>query len=163
METIFLILAIVCLIIGVIGSVLPAIPGVGLVWASLLFLHYSGYAHFSLTFFIVTGVVMLFTIVLDYIVPSWGARKFGGTKWGIRGANIGIIAGLFMGPLGIITGPFLGALLGEILYNLNQKQHNNYQRALKSAFGSFIGFLTGTGIKLIVSLIFAWFFIRAFF
>lgn len=163
METVFLILAILSIIIGVIGSILPAIPGVALAWASLLFLHYSGYGHFSTTFFIITGVIMAFAVLLDYLVPSWGTKKFGGTKWGMRGANIGIIAGLFMGPWGIIAGPFLGALAGELLYNLNQKQNNDYNRAVKSAFGSFVGFLAGTGIKLIISLVYAWFFIKEFF
>lgn len=163
METLFLILAIACLVIGIIGSIVPAIPGVALVWVSLLLLHYSGYAVFSTAFFIITGAVMVFTVVLDYMVPAWGTKRFGGTKWGVRGANIGIIAGLFMGPFGIVLGPFLGALAGELLYNYHHGNNSDSNRALKAAWGSFIGFLMGTGIKLMAALIFAWLFIREFF
>lgn len=163
MNEVLLVISIICMVVAIIGSVVPVLPGPTLAWGALLILHLSGYAHFSTVFFIITAVVTAFTIVLDYIVPSWGTRKFGGTKWGTRGANIGIIVGIFMGPLGIVTGPFLGALVGELLYNARNRLNQDVKRAFKSAFGSFVGFLAGTGIKLIVCLIFAWFFFKELF
>lgn len=146
------------MILGIAGSILPGLPGTVLVWLSLLLLHFSGYGNFSTAFLVITGLIMLATIALDYIVPALGAKRFGGTKKGEWGATIGIFAGMFMGPWGIIIGPFLGAFVGELIHD-----SRDTGRALKAAWGSFVGFLFSTGIKLIVSLIFAWFFIKKFF
>src|SRR5690606_41814330 len=88
----------------------------------------------------------------------WGSRRFGGSKMGEKGAMIGVFAGLLMGPFGIIIGPFLGAFIGEMIHD-----RSNINGALRAAIGSFIGFLTGTGIKLILCLVFAWYFFGALF
>lgn len=157
-EVAVLLLGFLLLIIGVIGSVVPGLPGTILVWLSLLLLHFSGYGEFSTFFLVVTALITVATIVLDYVVPSLGAKKFGGSKKGEWGATIGIFAGMFMGPFGILIGPFLGAFVGEMIHD-----SKDTGRALKAAWGSFVGFLFSTGIKLIVSLVFAWFFIKKFF
>ena len=84
--------------------------------------------------------------MLDYIIPSIGTKRFGGSKWGAIGTTVGLIIGILVPiPLGFIFGAFLGALIGELLYN-----HTDVQRALKAAFGSFIGFLASTTLKFIV-------------
>lgn len=158
-EVAVLLLGFLLLIGGVIGSVVPGLPGTILVWLSLLLLHFSGYGTFPIPFLVITALITIATIVMDYIVPAMGAKRFGGSKKGEWGATIGIFAGVFiMGPFGVIIGPFLGAFVGEIIHD-----SRDTTRALKAAWGSFVGFLLSTGIKLVVSLVFAWFFIKKFF
>lgn len=151
-----MVLGVICLIVGIVGSILPVLPGPSAAWVSLLLLHWSDYAEFSLRFLVITAFLAVLTIGLDYAIPGWGSRRFGGSKMGEKGALVGVFAGLLMGPLGIISGPFIGAFVGELLYDRRQ-----VDRALRSAWGSFVGFLAGTGIKLILCLFYAWFFIKA--
>jgi len=99
-------------------------------------------------------VVMAVT-VLDYVVPAYGTKKFGGTKYGIWGCTIGLIFGFWLGPLGIVLGPFLGALVGELIGGKNSDS------AFKAALGSFVGFLASTLLKLIVCGVMAWYFVWA--
>ena len=84
-------------------------------------------------------------------------QKLGGSKAAVTGSTIGLIAGFFIGPVGIILGPFIGALIGEMIHN-----HGNSEGTFKAASGAFIGFLTGTGIKMICVLMFIWYFIISF-
>jgi uncharacterized protein len=93
--------------------------------------------------------------VLDYIVPVWGTKKFGGSKYGTRGATVGLVLGLFFGPVGIILGPLIGAFVGEMIFK------DNIDYALKAGFGSLLGFLTGIGLKLAVSLVITFYFVKA--
>ncbi len=156
MDILLLILGIIALIIGIIGSILPVLPGPSAAWFSLLLLHWTDYADFSSGFLITTAVLAILTIGLDYLIPGWGSRHFGGSKMGEKGALVGTFAGLLLGPFGIILGPFVGAFLGEMLYDRRE-----VTRALRAAWGSFVGFLAGTGIKLILCLVFAWYFVMA--
>ena len=96
--------------------------------------------------------------VLDYIIPVWGTKKFGGTRAGVIGSTLGLIFGLiFFPPIGIIIGPFAGAVIGEMI------QKDDFNNALKSGIGSFIGFLLGTGMKLVVSSIMIYYFFKEVF
>lgn len=149
--------AIVLLILGVLGCILPIIPGPPLAYGGLILLHITEFAQYSRRLLIILGVITVIVTILDYLVPIWGTRKFGGTKWGVRGATIGLIIGLFFGPIGIILGPFLGALVGELM------NKSEFKFALKSALGSFLGFLLGVGLKLAVSFTILFYFIRGFF
>ena len=80
-----------------------------------------------------------------------GTKRFGGSRWGAIGTTIGLVVGILLPiPLGFLFGAFLGALIGELLYN-----HKDIKRALKAAFGSFVGFLASTTLKFMVSLVFA--------
>jgi uncharacterized protein len=108
-------------------------------------------ANFLWTWAGITVVV----IVLEYIIPIYGTKRYGGTKYGMWGCTIGLIAGIWMGPIGIILGPFVGALIGEIIGNANS------DHALKAAFGSFIGFLFGTLLKLIACCVMIYYFITS--
>ena len=91
--------------------------------------------------------------------PAWGTKKFGGTKWGVWGSTIGLFVGMFLGPLGFIIGPFVGAVVGELLYFNRHPQpvdmattkpaNSNLNKAIRAGFGSFIGLLTGSLIKIV--------------
>ena len=155
MDILLIVLGAICLLLGLIGCVAPVLPGVPLSYLGLLLLHFTDRVQFSWQFLVVWGVVVVVIQILDYFIPAWGTKKFGGTKYGVWGSTIGLFAGFFLGPLGIIIGPFIGAVLGELIYfnrhpqPATEQPHNtNFNRALRAGFGSFIGLLTGTLLKL---------------
>lgn len=156
-------LAIVLIIVGIVGCVLPIVPGPPISFAAMLVAQFTRFVHFETSTIIILGLLALIVQVLDYIVPAWGTKKFGGTKYGSWGSIIGLIIGLFflppLGPFGIITilaGPFFGALIGEKIGGANN------EKSMKAAIGSFIGFLTGTFMKLVLSIVITGFIIFNF-
>ena len=155
MDIALAILSGLLILTGIAGSILPVLPGTPLCWLGLLVLHFTKYADYSTTFLVVSALIMIVVSVLDYFIPMWGTKRLGGSKAGVTGSTIGLIVGLFFGPFGIIFGPFVGAFLGEILANKSE-----FRAALKSATGSFIGFLLSTGLKLIYGGIAAFYFFR---
>jgi uncharacterized protein YqgC (DUF456 family) len=151
MDILLLLLGLFFIILGIIGSFIPVLPGPITSWIGLLLIHLTNVIPYNWTFILTTFTIALFVYILDYIIPALGTKKFGGSKYGIIGTTIGLIVGLiFLGPFGIIIGPFIGALTGELIYD-----NQNSNRALKAAFGSLIGFLFSTGLKFIVSIIYA--------
>lgn len=140
-DIILIILGILCLLIGLAGCILPALPGPPLSYAALLLLHFTDKVQFSTTQLVVWLIVVVVIQVLDYFVPMLGSKYTGGTRWGTRGCMAGTLVGLFFMPWGIILGPFLGAFIGELLGGSDKKL------ALKSGIGSLIGFLLGTVLK----------------
>tara|TARA_B100000809_G_scaffold61036_1_gene57664 strand:- start:842 stop:1339 length:498 start_codon:yes stop_codon:yes gene_type:complete len=158
MDIFLVILAAFFMILGIIGSFLPILPGPLTSWIGLLIFHLTNALPMNWTFLIITLIIALGIWVLDYIIPAIGTKRFGGTKAGMIGTSIGLIVGLIAPiPGGIIIGPFFGALIGELL---NKTEFNT---AIKAAFGSFFGFIASTFIKLIVAIIFLGFFIVKFF
>lgn len=149
-----MILQIVALLLGaagVVGCIIPAIPGPVLGFAGILCLWFtpSGPDGVELE---LTGVFTVVVSVLDYLMPAWFAARSGGSRWGERGALGGMILGMFlMGPLGVIAGPFLGAFLGEMLHD-----SRDARRALKVALSTFISFLLTTGLKLALCITLLW-------
>lgn len=149
MDLFLVILAAFFMLLGIIGSFLPVLPGPLTSWFGLLILHLTDAVPMNWTFLIITLFFALAIWLLDYIIPAIGTKKFGGSKAGMIGATLGLIIGLiFLGPFGIIVGPFAGAYIGELLNKSDSKT------ALKAAFGSFLGFLTSTFIKFIVAIIY---------
>lgn len=144
-----------CILIGLLGSVLPVLPGPPISYAGILLLHFSSYAQYSTRFLIVFAALTAVVAVLDFMIPVWGTKQFGGSKYGAWGAAIGVMVGLFMGPAGLVLGPFLGAVIGEIISGRTSHE------ALRSGFGSFIGFITGTLMKIVLSLILAFHFFKS--
>ena len=140
-DIILIILGILCLLVGLTGCILPALPGPPLSYAALLLLHFTDKVQFSTTQLVVWLIVVVVIQVLDYCVPLLGSKYTGGTRWGTRGCMAGTLVGLFFMPWGIILGPFLGAFIGELLGGSDKKL------ALKSGIGSLIGFLLGTVLK----------------
>lgn len=143
MDIVWIVLGILCLLVGMVGCIIPALPGVPLAYAALWLLHATDKVQFSWQFLLVWGLVVLIVQVLDYIIPAWGTKQTGGSKAGVWGSTIGLIVGLFLGPWGIILGPFVGAVVGELMVG------KNTQEALRSGWGSFVGLLTGTILKLV--------------
>ena len=149
------ILGSIMMIVGILGCVLPILPGPPLSFAALLVLHFSRFADFSATFLLTWGCVAIIATVLDYVVPIWGTKKFGGSKSGMWGAGIGLVVGLiFLPPLGIIIGPFAGAVIGEALTG------KNAAGSFRAGLGSFLGLLVGVGIKLATSIMMTFYFIK---
>jgi len=146
------------MILGLLGCVLPVIPGPPLSFIGLIVLHFTRFADFSYTFFFLWGSVAIIVTILDYVVPIWGTKKFGGSKSGMWGAGIGLVLGLiFFPPLGIIVGPFAGAVIGEAMTGKDTKA------SFRAGLGSFLGLLMGIGIKLAASIMMTFHFIREFF
>lgn len=161
MDITLAVLGAALVLLGFIGSILPIIPGPPISWVGLLLLKWTDFildhgTAYENALWILLFFVVLVTI-LDYVVPIMGTKKFGGSKRGVWGATIGVVVGLFFGPLGIIIGPFLGAYIGEITTGKKERE------ALRAAWGSFVGFLLGVGMKLMVCGAILFFFIRYLF
>lgn len=158
MDTFLLILGFLFALLGIIGSFLPVLPGPFTSWVGLLLLHITKIVPLNWTFLGITLGVAILIWIIDYIIPAVGTKKFGGTKFGVYGTMLGLLIGIiFMGPFGIIIGPFMGAFIGELL-----NDSKDVSKALKAAFGSFIGFLTSTFLKFTAAIIFAAFYISIF-
>lgn len=155
LDIILLILAGICIIVGIVGSIIPALPGPPLSYAGILFVHFTSLAEYSTSFLVVWAIVIIAIQMLDYFVPIWGTKKFGGSKYGAWGSTIGIVAGMFFfPPLGIIIFPFVGAVIGELINN------KDFRSSLKAGFGAFIGFVAGTLMKLIVCFVLLFYYIK---
>jgi len=157
MDILLYILAGICMIVGIIGCIAPGLPGPPISYIGLFLLHISSKTAFSTKFMIITLAVVIIVQVLDYYIPIWCTKKFGGSKKGVWGGIIGLIVGIIAPiPYGFIIGPFLGAVIGELI------DGKETLKALKSGFGFFIGFLLSTAAKLTLCFAFVWYYIRAF-
>lgn len=154
----FAILAGVLLLAGLIGTVLPVLPGPPIAWAGLLAAHFSSYSQIEIWILIATGIAAVFVTVIDNIFPSVMTKKAGGSKAATLGCTIGLIVSFFLGPIFILIAPFAGAFIGEMIHD-----SSDAKRALKAAFGAFKGFLLGTGLKIICAMCFIWLFLWSIF
>ena len=143
MDIFLLILAGLFVLLGIIGSIVPGLPGMPLAYAGLWIAQATARVDFSWQMLLTWGIITIIVSILDYIVPAWGTKQFGGTKYGVWGSTIGVFVGLFFGAIGVIVGPLVGAILGELI---SGKELSN---AIRAGWGSFIGILMGTLIKLI--------------
>ena len=154
MDIVLLILGFLLMLVGILGSFLPVLPGPPISWVGLLLIYLTKAVPDNWWVLIITFIIAISITVLDYVIPAMGTKRFGGSKAGMWGTIIGLIIGLFLPiPGGFIIGAFLGAFVGELSNNIDQK------RALKAAFGSFLGFLTGTFMKFVVTLLYAIFYV----
>ncbi|MEJ2004651.1 MAG: DUF456 domain-containing protein [Cyclobacteriaceae bacterium] len=158
MDIFITVLSGILMVVGLIGCLLPILPGPPVSYAGLLLLQLRSETPFSTSFMLIWAGVTIFVLLLDYWIPAYGTKKFGGTKYGIYGTLLGLLVGLiFFPPLGIIIGPLLGAFIGEFIAGSDRKQ------ATRAAFGSFVGFLAGTFAKLLVSSFMIYYFFTAIF
>jgi len=144
MELLWTLLGFGLLLVGLIGSFLPILPGPPISFIGLLLIHFLGKYAVSKELLWVYAFLSILLFVLDYLLPSWTTKKFGGSKAGQWGATAGVLVGLFAGPWGIFLGPLIGAYLGELISGRNN------QDAWQSAKGAFLGFLLGTGLKMML-------------
>ena len=157
LDIVLIVIGVICLLAGLIGSILPALPGPPLSYAGLLLLHFTERVEFTITQHIIWLVLVLLTVLADYLLPVLGVKRWNGSKWGNIGCIIGTIAGMFiLPPLGLIFCPFLGAVSGEMLF-----AGKKAPEAFKAGFGAFIGFLLGTIFKLSVCGWFVFCFVKA--
>lgn len=155
MEPLIILAGAILMLLGILGSFLPVLPGPPLSYAGLLALQLLPEPAYSTRFLLIYAGLTLLVTVIDYVVPVYGSKRLGASKYGIWGSTIGLIAGLFFfPPFGIIVGPFLGAVAGELIHG-----KNTYD-ALKSGLGAFLGFVTGTLLKLAFCLWLTYHFIR---
>ena len=156
-EPLLIALAVICLIVGAVGTVAPILPGVPLSWAGLLILKFvpSVKDNVSWAIIVILGIITIAVTILDNILPMWGTKKMGGNKKVVWGATIGLLVGFFLGPWGIIFGPFVGALIGGLLSG------SKFMLATKHATGAFIGYIAGLIIKLITVGLIVFFFVVA--
>lgn len=144
MDYFLLVLSVLLLILGIIGSVLPALPGPPVSWLGILCLYFVDGIELSAVALWGSLFLTLVIVILDYLIPAQGTKRFGGSKYGVWGTNIGLVLGIIAPvPFGFILGPFLGALIGELIFD-----SRDVSRALKAAIGSFIGFLASTFLKI---------------
>ncbi|MEM1259245.1 MAG: DUF456 domain-containing protein [Bacteroidota bacterium] len=157
MDIVLVTIGFILMLVGILGSFLPVLPGPPVSWIGLLLLHLTKAVPDNWWFLGITLAIALIVTVVDYIIPAAGTKKFGGSKAGMWGSIIGLLVAIFfpvLGPLGIIVWPFVGALVGELSNNATDQK-----TAWKAAFGSFLGFLTGTFLKFLIAVVYAGLFI----
>ena len=154
MDYFLFVLSGLLILLGGIGAVFPVLPGPILSFAGLLTLYFLSIKPFAMSFIAVFALIAVLVTVFDYLMPALGAKKFQGSKYGIWSSTIGIFFGFFFPPLGFILGPFIGAFIGEAATG------KDLNRSLKAAFGTFVGFLAGTGMKLVFSIVCLYYYLK---
>ncbi len=140
------------MIIGFLGSFLPVLPGPPISYLGLLTLQLTSKAPFSWQFLLFWGLLVAIIMVLDNVIPAYGTRKYGGSPYGVAGSIAGLVAGLFFAPVGLVVGPVAGAFIGELAGGKTK------DRALRAAWGSFVGFMASTLLKVLVSVMIGYYF-----
>ena len=140
MEIILVFAAFGLLLAGILGAVLPVLPGPPLSFAGLVLLQLSGFAGFTFVFLVTWAIIAIGVTIMDYFLPSLLTKKFGGSKAAIVGSVLGLLAGIFLfPPWGLVFGSFLGAFVGELI-----NSNINGAKALKVALGAFLAFILGS-------------------
>lgn len=156
MELFLIVISFILIIAGLLGCILPVLPGPPLAYVGLLLAHVTDKVEFSVMQLVCWLLLVIILQVLDYLTPMLGSKYTGGSEYGNRGSMAGTILGLFFLPWGIIAGPFIGAVLGELLGG------RNLPKALKAGFGTFFGVLFGVLLKMVLCLYFLYKLIVAF-
>tara|TARA_B100000963_G_C22603587_1_gene661430 strand:+ start:975 stop:1448 length:474 start_codon:yes stop_codon:yes gene_type:complete len=154
-ESVILIISILFLIFGLIGSIIPIIPGPILSYLGIVFSYAFSLVDISLSELLIISLTTILVFLLDYIFQYFGVKKLGGGRMSLLGLVLGTILGLLFAPFGLILGPFFGAFAGAILENKNKSQ------SIKVAVGSLIGFISGTIVKFSFSVFLLWIFLKS--
>lgn len=157
MDTVLAIIGLIAGFIGLLGVIVPVLPGTLFSYLGLICVYFTTSSTVTVTQLIIWGVVSVIAIVLDYVLPGYFSKLFGGTKAGITGATVGTFVGIFFGVPGIILGPFAGAVIGEMI-----SAKVDFAQALIVGFGSMLSFLVGTGIKLIAGIFMMYYIFKDF-
>ena len=149
MDLLLIIISTVLIILGIIGSFMPILPGPLTSWLGLFILNLISSIEIDSTLLIITFIIAITIFILDSLIPIYGSKYFGATKYGIIGASIGLVIGIIAPiPFGILIGPILGALIGELLFN------NDLKKSIKSSIGVLIGFVASSFIKFVTSIVY---------
>ena len=132
------------LVASIVGCVLPVLPGVPLAYAGILLLHLTDKVHFATPQLVIWLIIVVVLQIIDYITPLLGSKYSGGTSFGNRGCIAGTLLGIFFMPWGVIVGPFIGAIAGEMLGG------QDLSHAIRAGIGTLLGFLFGTLMKVVV-------------
>ena len=148
-DTLIPLVSILLLLVGILGTFLPVLPGLLLSLCGLLIYKFGTDSSLSMVYIWMFVFLTILSIILNYVIPARTNRKYGGTRWGSVGSIIGTILGMFFIPLpfGFLIGMFLGVFVGELLHDAKDKK-----KAWNSTKGAFIGFLYGTGFNFMVGL-----------
>ncbi len=158
MEIFLIILTFVLMLIGLLGVILPFLPGVPIAWVGLfIYAYFTEFNEISLTLALVFLGLALLSMLIDFILPLVGAKTFKASRYGFLGAFLGLVFGISVGPFGLIVFPLIGAFLGELVAGKDS------DKAFRSALGTFLGNLGGALIKITIILIMLGFFIASLF
>lgn len=145
MDVLLTIVGVICLFVGLVGCFLPVLPGPPVTYIGVLLIHWTDKAQFSTGQLLTWGLLVVLVQLMDYATPLLGAKYSGGSKWGNWGCAIGTLTGIFLfPPWGILFGPFIGAVVGELLGGKQTSQ------ALRAGMGAFIGFMFSVIIKTVL-------------
>lgn len=145
-TTLLLVLAGLLVAVGLVGTILPAIPGVPLIFLGLFVAAWAeGFQHVGMATITVLGVMALVAYGVDLAAGALGARKFGASRLAVVGAMVGAVVGLFMGIPGVLIGPFVGAAAGELVARRDLLQ------AGRAGFGTWLGLVVGAAVKIAIS------------
>jgi len=157
LEGITIVIGSILMLLGLAGSILPILPGPPLSFIGLFLL--ALLRHFSppLTpaLVIILAIVTILVIVMDYIIPLLGARRYGASKWGVWGSVLGMAIGIFWSPFGMLVGAFIGAVVVEWLVGKTKRE------ALRAGWGVVVGTVFATILRLGVSGMMTYYFILA--
>ena len=143
LQTLYYVLAVILILVGIAGVILPALPGLPLVFAGMLLAAWAGdFQQIGWLTLVVLGVLTLVSVAVDFFATMVGAKRVGASRKALLGAVVGTFAGLFFGPVGLFAGPFVGALLGELWHG------RELGKAAKVGLGTWLGILLGTVLKL---------------
>jgi uncharacterized protein len=156
MDTLWMTIGVILVLLAIAGSIMPLLPGPPLAFVALLVQQFRSDAPFTTRFLLIWAGINIIILVLDYMIPLWGTKKYGGSKYGIWGCALGFLLAFWMGPIGVILGPFIGAFVGEMIYQQNSR------KALRAATGAFVGFLFGSLLKLIACLVMGYYLVTSF-
>ncbi|NLM46400.1 MAG: DUF456 domain-containing protein [Firmicutes bacterium] len=153
-----LLLAVVCFLLGLAGTFLPVLPGAILIYAGMLVYGLlTRFASLDATFFLLQGLALLLVFIIDFLAAAAGTKRFGGGKAAAWGAALGTLAGvIFFGPFGLLAGPFLGAVAAEIIFG-----KKTTDQAVRAGFGTLLGLVGGTLLKLFVEIMMIVYFFTA--
>lgn len=140
-------LAMALIVGGLIGTVVPNVPGVPMIFGGIwLAAALDNYQHLGVVWLIILGVLAVLGVATDFIAASLGAKRVGASSTAVWGASIGTLVGMFFGLPGLILGPFVGALIGELVSS------KSVLRSAHVGIGTWLGLLFGALVKLVISL-----------
>ncbi|MGH8085826.1 MAG: DUF456 domain-containing protein [Lysobacter sp.] len=158
-QTLYYVLAGILILVGVAGTVLPALPGLPLVFGGMLLAAWAGgFEQVGVAMLVLLGLLTVLSLGIDFLATALGAKRVGASRLALVGAVVGTVVGLFFGPIGLLTGPFVGALAGELIHG------REVRKATRVGFGTWLGILVGTVLKIGLAFAmlglfaFAWFF-----